>query len=271
MKKSQCFPRVLFFKPNHLIPVLLLMGGFLSTLPAATLQWDPTGSTTPGASQDGNGTWSTSNNIWYNGSTAGNAWSNGTGDTAIFGSPGTTSNFTVTISGTVNAGAISLDNGTGNGAGQITLTGGTINGPSGGTMTLTDSNSVWVFHQDAINSVNFTGASTYQFLGSTVSTREGFGMSGDTFSGNLILGTGTDQGTLTLTNNITLLNGGSITVNSGTGGGWQLQLSGNNNINYNEPVTLNGLGNQAQGTLEFLNNTGLSYSGPITLGTDARS
>ena len=126
------------------------------------------------------------------------------------------------------------------------------------------------FSGDGINNINFTGASTYQFLGSTSGARTGFGISGDTFSGNLVLGTGT-TGELTLTNNITLPKIGSITVNSGTGGGWQLQLSGNNNINYNEPVTLNGLGNSGQGTLEILSKTGMTYSGPITLGGEPRS
>lgn len=143
------------------------------------MQWDPTGSTTTGTAQDGNGVWSTSstNNYWYNGSTSGNAWSNGTGDTANFGSISTSKSFTVTVSGTVNVGTINL-NATSNTVG-ISLSGGTINGPSGGTLLITDTNGSF-FTQNSIAGVNFTGASNVQFIAYTAGAGAGYVINGNT-------------------------------------------------------------------------------------------
>ncbi len=106
--------------------LLLVLG--MSPLPrasAATLTFDA--NTAIAGAQDGSGTWSTTAQNWYNG-TADVVWPNTT-DTAIFGVGGTSG--TVTVSGTVNAAAITFNQG------GYTLSGGTVNAnPASGTTFL---------------------------------------------------------------------------------------------------------------------------------------
>jgi CubicO group peptidase (beta-lactamase class C family) len=216
---------------------------------------------------DGNGTWSTTSAIWYNGSTAGNLWSNGTGDTAVFGnasSPNTS--YTATISGTVNAGAIVFNEPYAS-TGNYGLTGGIINGPAGGTLNISDPSGQF-FNKNYFQNVTFTGASNYQCDASTGVVGGGLGFFGNTtFSGSVILGNGTDTGTIQwgVTGN-PVGTGNSIAVNSGTAGGWTLYVPVSGTCA--SVLHLNSLGNRENGTLCFGSNGG-NWTGPITLGGDA--
>ena len=102
---------------------------FTHSVHAQTFTWD--GDTTTAGAQDGNGTWDagiTAN--WYNG-TNNVVWPNGT-QTAAFGTGNPTNPVTpyiVTVSGTVNAGGITFNQG------GYTLQGGTINLNPGATTT----------------------------------------------------------------------------------------------------------------------------------------
>lgn len=93
---------------------------------AASLTWD-SDATFANGSTDGSGTWDTSIANWNNGA-ADVAWPNLVADTAVFGAGGTPG--TVTVSGTVNVGALTFNAGT---TGNYTISGGTLNGV--GTIT----------------------------------------------------------------------------------------------------------------------------------------
>ena len=85
---------------------------------AANLTFDANTSTA--GVQDGSGTWDLTTADWYNG-TADIVWPNAT-DTAVFGA-GTAGTYTITLSNTVNAGAITFNQSgyTISGSGTITL------------------------------------------------------------------------------------------------------------------------------------------------------
>ena len=94
-------------KTPSLFRCLLLAAGlarFSGTAAAATLTFD--GNTTTAGAQDGSGTWDTTTADWYNG-TGDVVWPNAT-DTAAFGA-GTAGTYTITLSNTVNAGAIAFN------------------------------------------------------------------------------------------------------------------------------------------------------------------
>ena len=100
---------------------LLLAAGLahpVGTAAAATLTFDANTSTA--GAQDGSGTWDTATADWYNG-TGDVVWPNAT-DTAAFGA-GTAGTYTITLSSTVNAGAITFKQAgyTISGSGTITL------------------------------------------------------------------------------------------------------------------------------------------------------
>ncbi len=130
---------------KKLLPFLCLLPAVglapLAGTAAATLTWDA--NTATAGAQDGAGTWDTTTGNWYNG-TDDVVWPNTT-DTAIFGA-GTAGTYTITLSSTVNAGAITFKQGgyTISGSGNITLNPGAAvtpnfvvtTGASGGTDTI---------------------------------------------------------------------------------------------------------------------------------------
>jgi autotransporter-associated beta strand protein len=266
VKKNLISPRSAFAKSSHVAFILLL--GLLSaslTLHAATMYWDPAGVTS--GNMDGNGTWSASNTNWYNGSTAGNQWSNTTADTAVFGSANSnTTVYTVTVSGTVNAGTITFADINK----PVYLYGpGTIHGPTGGTFYITNPTGVfWATNGATFANLNFTGASNYQFdaLPGTVSSPAGwYNINGNSFAGNVVLGNGTDAGMVQWSQTGNPVGNNSIIVNSGTLGGWSLYL---NNGTYTSNLKLNSLGGKLGG-LGAYSGGATTWAGNITLGADA--
>ena len=185
-----------------LLFALLAVFPLAPALRANTLIWDPAGVTTGTFDVATTGTWSTTNNLWYSGGSAGNAWSNSTSDIAQFGTASTgTGSYTVTVVGAVSAGGISFAAPSGDPKGytiqgtSATVTG-TINGPAGGIFTISNAG---LFNTGGIiNNITFTGASTYQFTNTTLSQAGGFNINGGTtFSGgtaSVIFGNGTDGG-----------------------------------------------------------------------------
>jgi fibronectin-binding autotransporter adhesin len=200
---------------------------------ATVYVFDPGASPTSGT--DGNGVWDTgATQDWFNTSSVSlSGWSNSTTDTAVFGSGGTAG--TVTVSGTVNVGAIDFNQV----SGSYLLTGGSLNLGSASPVvsgTITTVAGVTPTIATTINGVNavfnapgtltLTGANTFaNATGSNIAASVATGtvvMGGgvtETFNGELAVGSGTSPAGSAGSPNVA-----TLTINSGT------TASANNNV-----------------------------------------
>ncbi len=204
--------------------MMMGLGVFAPKAKAATLTWD-SDATFANGSTDGSGTWDTATANWNNGA-ADVAWPNLVADTAVFGNGGTAG--TVTVSGTVNVGALTFNTGT---AGNYTVSGGTLNGL--GTIT---------------NSMT-TGTTT---ISSDITRAGGLTVNGPTSSSTVL------NGQL----NVTSLVIGSVGSKTVTLGGTAANITGNVSIDSSQAANVSTLIlGKTSGTVAVSGNISMGHYG----------
>jgi autotransporter-associated beta strand protein len=147
-------------KHSTFVFLLAAVSLFSRPAPAQTLTWDSDLSTA--GSQNGSGTWSLTNQNWFDG-TNNVLWPADQSTTAIFGGGAAGAASTVAVSGTVGAAGLLFQTltsaGTLVGANVYTFTGGTINLASNAQILLADNSSTgsaFVTISSAVNAANLT-------------------------------------------------------------------------------------------------------------------
>jgi hypothetical protein len=217
-----------------LIAAAAMLAGFESAK-ASVLTWDVNG-TSPGAPQDGAGTWDTATPIWSNGSSD-NIWNNANNDTAVFGAANGAAGVVAVTAGGVTVGGITFD-----AAGS-----GTYNvGSSGGAIT-------FGALTDAIT-MNANGTLSTVLAGSGQVTIGGSGILA------ILNGANTYVGGTTLS---------STTVNIGTGQNQAIATpfgaSGNNLVLSSS--TINGTGSGSGGSISYATPYNVTVTGTDTINT----
>ena len=244
-----------------------------------------------GVNLGGNGPWNTVSNNWRNGSESGSftAWPNGGGDEAVFTNAVGGTAGTVTLSGTINANALSFK------TNAWTLSGGTLNLGSGAS-TITATNVTANSHQTLNSTLAGSGTLTVSGLASY-----GFGLllnaNNSAFTGKIVVNqTGSYFGlavtndnalgtvpaaytpdAITLKNGAFLVNDAAVTVSLATnrgitfqsGGGLIFNRNAGGSFVLNSPLAGSGNITCRGGTTILVNSTNNTYTGQFIVYVDS--